>query len=71
MTTFWINGKSGRSAPTKDEVSMRASVKFNLTNKIQNIFLYRLGMMNMLIYLFQVFPKDPADEKAAEEAAKE
>ena len=33
MTTFWINGKSGRSAPTKDEVSMRASVKFNSTNK--------------------------------------
>ena len=29
MTTFWINGKSGRSAPTKDEVSMRALVKFD------------------------------------------
>ena len=27
--------------------------------------------MHVLIYLFQVFPKDPADEKAAEEAAKE
>ena len=39
MTTFWINGKSGRSAPTKDEVSMRASVKSNFTNKIR-IYLY-------------------------------
>jgi len=37
MTTFWINGKSGRSPPTKEEV----------------------------------MPKDPADEKAAEEEAKE
>ena len=37
MTTFWINGKSGRSAPTKDEVSMRASVKFNLTIKMKYI----------------------------------
>ena len=39
MTTFWINGKSGRSAPTKDEVSMRAPVKLNSTNKIK-IYLY-------------------------------
>ena len=33
MTTFWINGKSGRSAPTKDEVSMRTSEKLILLIK--------------------------------------
>ena len=31
------------------------------------IIICGLGIMNMLISLFQVFPKDPADEKAAEE----
>ena len=71
MTTFWINGKSGRSAPTKDEVSIKAFGKFDFTNKIKIYFYAFNKMMNMSIYLFQVFPKDPADEKAAEEAAKE
>ena len=71
MTTFWINGKSGRSAPTKDEVSIGEIRFYYLRFYNQSIFLCLLGMMNMLIYLFQVFPKDPADEKAAEEAAKE
>ena len=38
MTTFWINGKSGRSAPTKDEVSIKAFGKFDFTNKIKIYF---------------------------------
>ncbi len=39
MTTFWINGKSGRSAPTKDEVSMRALVKIDFTIVYFNVLL--------------------------------
>ena len=27
MTTFWINGKSGRSPPTKEKVRIRSVVK--------------------------------------------
>ena len=38
MTTFWINGKSGRSAPTKDEVSIKALVRFDFAIKIEIYF---------------------------------
>ena len=39
MTTFWINGKSGRSPPTKEEVGMRSVVKLDFyTNKTNKIY---------------------------------
>ena len=35
MTTFWINGKSGRSPPTKEEVGMRSVLDFLLIGTLK------------------------------------
>ena len=73
MTTFWIKGKAGRTPPAKEDVS----TTLKIGNKNINCKLLRISMIingNFFkkfyyIYNFQVFPKDPAEEKAEEAAA--
>ena len=73
MTTFWIKGKAGRTPPTKEEVSITMKIGKKKSSRKLNIDDYkqRILIQYYRIFDFQVFPKDPSEEKAAEEAPAE